>query len=280
MEFQSLPLLDALANQVYRYLPKFGLGVLLLLIGVIAGRLIGSFITQLLIRVGVDRAAQKTGLSEVAKQIGLQPSFAEITGLLARYLTYLLSVMLAFDVFGIYVLTNVLTATFTYLPKVIGAVAILVLGFIISGALAEIVGRSIRGAGVDKVAGGVGIKTSMGDTAEAIVRYFLYIIVVLISLRTLEISTEILNWIFTIGVAAAVFSGAAVLLISAKDIAPNVAAGMFLESNKALRLGQKIKFRQHSGTVESIGLVHTVIKTKGGPVLIPNHLLMKEEIAF
>lgn len=278
MEFQSIPLLDALATQVYAYLPKLGLGLLVLLAGVAAGKLAGSFTTRLLIRLGLDRAAQTTGLSEVAKQIGFAPSFSEIIGLLAKYILYLLALMLAFDIFGIYALTNVLTTTFSYLPKVIGAVAILVLGFIIAGALAEIVGRGIKGAGVDKVAAGVGIKTSLGDTAESAVRYFLYIIVLLISLRTLEVSSDILNWLFTIGVAAALFAGAAILVISAKDIAPNVAAGVFIDSNKTLKTGQKIKFRQYSGTVESIGITHTAIKTKGGLVQVPNYLLMKEEL--
>ncbi len=277
MEFQSLPLLDALASQIYSYLPKLGLGLLTLLLGAAAGKLAGSFITRLLIRAGIDRAAQSTGLSDVAKQVGLPPSFSEIIGLLVRYVIYLLAVITAFDVFGIYTLASVLTITFSYLPKVIGAVAILVLGFIIAGALAEVVGRGIRGAGVDKVAGGVGIKTSMGDTAEAIVRYFLYIIVVLISLRTLEVSADILNWVFTIGVAAAMFAGAAVIVISAKDISPNVAAGLFLDSNRTLKAGQKIRFRQYVGTIESIGLTHTAIKTKNGTVHIPNHLLMNEE---
>jgi len=277
MEFQSIPLLDALATQVYAYLPKLGFGLILLLAGIAAGKLVSSFITRLLIRLGLDRAAQNTGLSDVAKQIGFAPSFSELIGLLVKYLIYLLMLMLAFDIFGIYTLTNVLTITFSYLPKVIGAVAILILGFIMAGALAEIVGRSIKGAGVDKVATGVGIKTSLGDTAESTVRYFLYSIVTLISLRTLEISTEILNWVFTIGVAAALFAGAAILVISAKDIAPNVAAGVFIDSNKTLKAGQKIKFRQYAGTIEAIGITHTAIKTKAGRVQVPNHLLMNEE---
>ena len=277
-EFQSLSVLDTWAVQLYTYLPKLGLGLLILVAGVLIGRLSGGVSTRILRKLGIDRAAHTTGISDVAKQAGIVSPVSRILGKLVEYVIYLVAIMMAFDVFGLYVLTSVLTTIITYIPKIFGAVTILVVGFIVSGFTAEIVKKAVKGAGVDSVARNVGVGVGLGELAEGVVRYFLYIAVVLIALDTLQISMEVLGWLFTITAAALALSGALILVLSAKDIGPNIAAGLFIDSNKILKKGDKVTIKDYSGKVEEIGSIFTTIKTRKGLVKIPNNQLMKLEI--
>ena len=249
----------------------------MLFIGVLISRTAGNIIGRLLSRIGFDRATRKTGITDMARGVGIEHSASQIIGELTKYVGYLISLMMSFDIFGLQVLTGVLNTIINYIPRIIGAVAILVVGFIIAGFIAELIKRGVRGAGADEVAKSVGISVSLGEVAETLVRYFLYIAVVLISLKTLQISTDILAWLFTTIAATVVVAGALMLVVSLRDIGPSMVTGMFLRSEKVLKKGDVITFENQRGKVIRMGLAYTTVKTKKGTLQIPNRLLADQE---
>ncbi len=277
IEFQSINAIDYWANQFYLYLPRLGLGLLVLFIGVLLSRTLGKIVGKILSKIGFDRATKKTGITDMAKGIGIEHSVSQIIGELIKYIGYLISLMMSFDIFGLQVLTGVLNTIINYIPRIIGSVAILVVGFIIAGFIAEVIKRGVRGAGADEVAKSVGISVSLGEVAETLVRYFLYIAVVLISLKTLQISTDILAWLFTTIAATVVVAGALMLVVSLRDIGPSMVTGMFLRSEKVLKKGDVITFKNQTGKVIRMGLAYTTVRTKKGTLQIPNRLLADQE---
>lgn len=277
IDFESINAIDAWVSQSYTYLPKLGLGLMILIIGILASKAAGGAVSKLLRKIGFDTATEKTGITDIAKSAGIEQSVSGAIGDLVKYAGYLIALMMSFDIFGMQVITGVLGTILGYIPRLIGSVAILVVGFIIASAIAEVIKRGLKSAGADEVARKVGMTISLGEIAETLVRYFLYIAVVLISLGTLGISTEVLTWLFTTGAAAIVLTGALMLVISLRDIGPSVAAGVLIKSENALKKGDRITFRGQTGEVTQIGLVHTTVRTKKGTLAIPNKTLANEE---
>ena len=277
IEFQSINAINYWANQFYLYLPKLGLGFLVLIIGVLISKGLGKIVSGLLAKLGVDKATAKTGITDMVKGVGIEKSVSDIIGELVKYMGCLVSLMVSFDIFGLQVITGVLNTIINYMPKIIGAVTILVVGFIIAGFIAEVIKRTVKGAGADKVAQNVGISISIGEAAETLVRYFLYTAVVLIALKTLQVSTDILAWLFTTITAAVVIAGALVLVVSLRDIGPSIITGMFVKTEKALKKGDIISFKGQTGKVISTGIVYTTVRTKKGILQIPNKLLAEHE---
>lgn len=277
IDFKSINAMDYWASQFYLYLPKLGLGLLVLIVGVLASKAAGGMVARLLKKIGFDTATQKTGITDIAKVAGIQQSISDAIGDLVKYAGYLMALMLSFDIFGMQVITGVLGTIISYIPRLIGSVAILVVGFITASVIAEVIKHGLQSAGADDVAKKVGMNISLGEIAETLVRYFLYIAVVLISLGTLGISAEVLTWLFTTAAAAIVLTGALILVISLRDIGPSIATGVFIKSEKALKKGDRITVKGHTGEVIQVGLVYTTVKTKKGTVEIPNKTLANEE---
>lgn len=276
-QLQTIALVEGLLAQFSQQAPKLGLSFLTLVAGILLGKAVAKATSDILKKVGLDKAARLTGLQTIFNSIGIHSVPSEFIGRLLKYILYILVVMVSFDILGLYMIGSVFGAIIGYLPRVIGSVAILVIGLIISGVFAELVGRGIRGAGVDEVAKGVGVRFGMADLAEAITRYILYIAVAMIALSTLQINTTILALLLTIIAGAVALAGSLLLVLSFRDLGPDLAAGLYLETNRILRPGSKIKFKNISGTIKKAGLVFTTVETRNGIVRIPNKLLLEEE---
>jgi small-conductance mechanosensitive channel len=52
----------------------------------------------------------------------------------------------------------------------------------------------------------------------------------------------------------------------------------FLQTDKTLKVGQKIKVEEYEGTIEEISRYHMVLQTKKGKIRIPHSKLAKAVI--
>jgi len=276
-QLTTLKLVESLLAVLYVQVPRIGLSFLTLIIGIVLGAALAKATSKVLKKVGLDRAARLTGLQTVFTRIGIKSPASQFVGSLLKYILYILVVMISFDILGLYMVGSVFGTILAYLPRVIGAVAILILGLIVSGVLAELVGRSVRGAGVDAVAKDIGIRFGMANLAEALIRYILYVAVSMIALSTLQINTTILTMLLTIIAGAVALAGALMLVLAFRDLGPDLAAGIYLETNKIIKPGQHIKFKNISGKIVNAGFVFTTVETRSGLVRIPNKLLLAEE---
>jgi len=277
MELNTLFTMKNWAIQFYNFLPRLAIGVIVLVVGLVMGKVAYKIVTKSLAKIGLDKAAKATGLTDIAKQVRIKSRFSEVFGSLIKYTVYLVTLVIAFDIFGLSVIGSVLSAMVLYIPRLIGAVVILVFGFILSGFIANVIGRAVKGAGINEIAEDVGVKFGLAEMAESITRYFLYVAVVLVTLTTLQISTHLLTLMFTVLIGGLVATGCLVLVVSLKDIAPNIATGLYFESNRTFKKGQKIEFKDYRGVIKEVGLVYTVIETPKGSVKVPNAELIKEE---
>jgi len=274
IEFRTFQIIEALFVKLYTFLPQLVTGSLTLVIGILLGKAVYKMIHRLLKSMRFDKAADTTGLTTVAKKAHIFTPFSEIIASLVKYAIYLIAIMLAFDIFNLPIIGDLLSLILSYLPRLIGAVSILIVGFIISGFIADLIGKAVKGAGINQIAEDVGVRIGMSELAESLTRYFLYIAVILISLSTLQISTSILTQLITILMGGIVFGSALIIVISLKDLGPNIGAGLYFDSNKTFRKGQTIEFEGIKGTVEEAGFVYTILKTKDGKLQIPNRELL------
>ena len=273
-QFKTFQIFETLIVDFYAFLPQLILGALTLVIGIIIGKWVYKAVRRLLKSLSFDKAAETTGLTTIAKEAHILTPFSEIIATLVKYVIYLIAIMLAFDIFNLPMIGEVLSSILSYLPRLIGAVSILIVGFIISGFIADLVGKAVKGAGINKIAEDVGVRFGMSELAEGLTRYFLYIAVILISLSTLQISTNILTQLITILMGGVVLAGVVIIVLALKDIAPNIGAGLYFESNKTFKKGQKIEFGGNSGVIEEVGFVYTIIKTRKGSLRVPNRELL------
>jgi small-conductance mechanosensitive channel len=197
---------------------------------------------------------------------GLDPSVSGLLAKLTYWLILFVFVLAAAESVGLIGISEMLNRLVGYLPNVLAAALILLLGSLI----AQVVGDALRGMATQA---GVASGAALGQ----IVRYTLLVFTVILALGQLGIQTDLLTIAASALVIATMFALALAFGFGSRDLARNIMAGY--HAKEAFKEGQQLSVRNHSGQLVSIGTVKALIKTNEGMVSIPNSVLTEEEVA-
>ena len=107
--------------------------LLILATGVVAAWLVKVGLRLLLPRLGLDRFAVKVGLADALRKAGVSGKASAVAALSAAWGVLALSVIFAIGSLNLQFAMELLSRTFAYLPQMLIAAGLLVLGTLISG---------------------------------------------------------------------------------------------------------------------------------------------------
>ncbi len=150
----------------------------------------------------------------------------------------------------------------TYGIKIIGAIAIVIVGRIVTGILVGITGRMMRRAQIDE---------TLTKFMTRLTKIALLTFVILAALATLGVQTA--SFIAVIGAAGLAIGFALQGSLS------NFAAGVMLIIFRPFNVGDYVEAGGSSGVVEVIHIFHTILKTPDNKkVIIPNSRVTGDNI--
>ncbi|UCE73233.1 MAG: mechanosensitive ion channel [Methanomassiliicoccales archaeon] len=160
------------------------------------------------------------------------------------------------------VLAELINVVILWLPNLLVALLIVIIGFWLASWIEK---RILEyGEEVD-----LPFPKAISKAAQFLVIY----LAVVMALAQVGVAVPILYIVFAI-VAAAVFIGLGVgFAYGSKDIFHNLVG--FIQTDKTMEVGQKVKVDKFEGTIEEIGRYHMVLKTKTGKIRIPHSMLTK-----
>jgi prepilin signal peptidase PulO-like enzyme (type II secretory pathway) len=123
-------------SNVITFVPKLAAALLIILVGYLLAKVIASVLNKVLERVGFDRAVERGGLKQALAKSSYDPS--DIIAKLAFWLIFLVSLQLAFGVFGPNPVSDLLQGLIAYLPNVLVAIVILVVAAAIAKAVTDL----------------------------------------------------------------------------------------------------------------------------------------------
>jgi hypothetical protein len=135
--------LQNLLNTVFNAIPKILLFLVILVIGWIISRVIMQAVVMLLKKLKFDNFAQR-GI--VGEALGRSPYDA--TGLIGKivyYMLLLVTLQLAFGVFGTNPVSTMLNAVVGWLPKAVVAIVLIVIGSAIAKVVKDLISAAIGG---------------------------------------------------------------------------------------------------------------------------------------
>ncbi len=179
-------------SQVVSYIPQIVGAILVLLVGWIVGRLLGMVVTTVLKKADIGRFVRGSALGGADEEDG-GVGLASGLGKLVKYYVYYLAVLAAADVLSIPILTELLSDIGGYLPVILGAVLILVLGFVVGRILEDVIADIIGGFGFDAHLRGTPLerltaRRGIGGFIGWIVALYVYFIALLAAADTLNIA--------------------------------------------------------------------------------------------
>jgi prepilin signal peptidase PulO-like enzyme (type II secretory pathway) len=123
-------------SNVITFVPKLAAALLIILVGYLLAKVIASVLNRVLERVGFDRAVERGGINQALARSKYDPS--DIIAKLAFWLIFLVSLQIAFGVFGPNPISDLLQGLIAYLPNVLVAIVIVVVAAAIAKAVTDL----------------------------------------------------------------------------------------------------------------------------------------------
>ena len=139
---------QALVNQLMTFLPTLAGALLLLLVGWVIAKGIEALAVRILKTLTLDKIADQIQLSSVLSKGGIKQKPSELIGVIVYWLVMLAVVMVVFNALQLTVAAELFQTIVTFMPNVIAAVFILVVGMFAAAFVASTVRTAASNAGV------------------------------------------------------------------------------------------------------------------------------------
>jgi small-conductance mechanosensitive channel len=223
--------------------------------------LVRGLLRFVLRRLHFDPLVERTGITGTLRGLGIKIPLSDIVAQTIFALLLLSFLITAARLMGLDPVARVLEQILIFLPNLIAAVIVFLLGGIVAKFLGDLVAGVIRGAGV-----------AYASRIGSLVQYLISLFVVILALGTMGLDTAILVTAVTILLAAFGLALALALGFGARSLVQHILAGYYIRQR--FTVGQLLALDQTQGAVSSIGTVNTVVTTPDGAVVIPNSVLI------
>ncbi len=196
-------------DSLISFIPNLVGCLIILFIGYVIARLVKAAVTKLLETVGLDRALSGSPAGAYVERVspGARPS--RLVGLVAFWFIFLYAIAAAIGALKIPALTNFMANVQDYLPNVIAAVLILVIGVALAGAV---------GGLVDRLMG----DTPGGRMARAVGPTLILAIVVFMVLNQLKIAPAIVTTTYIALIGMLAVAGALAFGLGGRELAADM----------------------------------------------------------
>jgi hypothetical protein len=176
---------ERLCNQGCRFSSGSHRGPIILILGWIGCNIAKRIAVRLLRVCKFDTLADRSGINKALERGGIQQTSTEIIGLLIFWFLFLIVIVATLDTLGLPGVTETLNTIFVYIPKVVAAIVMLILGLYLANFIEMVTRTSCANAGLQQA-----------DSIGRVTYYATVVFVIAGILEILEIASEIVAWAF------------------------------------------------------------------------------------
>lgn len=204
------------------FLVNFVTAVIVFVVGWIVAKFLTMLIVKMLKAIKIDSIAEEINIAEFLRKGGIKYTLSELVGVVIYWIIILGVLISVLDIIALIGVSSLFDKILAYLPSVIGAILILILGIFVSAFVAAIVKATTANIGLNQA-----------DLLSKVAQVAIIIFTVIIALDELRIGAVLvsaLNIVLaTIGLAVGLAFG-----LGCKDIAGKLMAELVdkLKNNK------------------------------------------------
>lgn len=209
-EVFTVTLNSAIAS-IALFVPLFLTGLIVLLIGLIIASLVKQILLQFFRIARIEQLLERYGVPKTKTKEGVSWTgfFAE----LARWFIIILFLIPTADVWGLSQFVVVLNNLLSYLPNVLVAVLLLLVGFVVSRLAYDLLLASVHGVSADAA-----------NSVASVGRYAVLVFAVLIVLNQLGIASDLIRILFAGIIAMVALAGGLAFGLGGRDVAKELLA--------------------------------------------------------
>jgi len=254
----------SLADSVIATAPKVVVGIVLMVVGLVVAKIIEVVLRFVLTRIRFDTLMEKAGVDKTLHRIGLRQQLNIAIPRIVYFLTLIILARTASDALGLTAISGAIGAFFSYLPNIIAALLLLIVGTAIAQFAAETVTEAAHNAGID-------FAPALGKMVSGLIMF----VVGMMAIGQLQIDTNMVRIVtsFILGGGALAFGLA--FGLGTRDVVRNITAGFYLR--KQLLVGESVEIAGQSGILKSITTTHAVLAgTDGSEISVANSTFLDQ----
>ena len=201
-------------REIVLFLPRLLAAIGILMAGFAIAKMVERGTDLALRRIKFDRLMQDGGVTEALERAGTRLDPSSVIAKLVFWTVMLLVILLAADALGVQAVNTLFAELVGYIPNVIAAVVVLVLGIVLGEFVKDLVLAS---------AGGLPGGPTLGRSAKAAV----ILLAVFMALEQLDIAQDIVLVFFIAVVGAAALAAGIAFGLGGRDIAAEVSREMY-----------------------------------------------------
>jgi len=251
-----LDLLRNAFNVVWARSPSLLVAAALLLLGWGIASILSRIARRLADRVISRWERHSPTLSRAMASSGAHTVAPKLAGVFVFWLTLLIFGASAAEIAGLPVMTEVLGKTTGFLPNILIAAAIILLG-LVGGRLAQ------GAASVAAQAAGV----PQGPAIAKVVHAVVLVAALVIALDQLGVNGRVLELILVVSIGSALAAASLAFGLGARASVANIISSRYIA--QFCEIGQRIRIEQIEGTVVGFTQTAVILETREGRVIVP-----------
>lgn len=208
-------------SQIADFLPRLLAALGLLMVGILVAKMVERGTDFVLHRIGFDKWMKEGGVTEALERAGTTLDPSTVIAKLAFWMVMLLVIVLAASMLGVTGVSALFTELVAYLPNVIAAVIVLVLGILLGEFVKDLVLAS---------AGSLSVAPTLARGGKAAV----ILLSIFMALEQLDIAQDIVLVFFIAVVGAAALAAGIAFGLGGREVAAEIARDWY-ERNRPHR---------------------------------------------
>ncbi len=263
--FDLLSQLQVLANSFFEKLPSFLGAIVLFIVGWIIAKIVARLVRKFLQRLKLDQLAEKLNEIEIIEKANIRIVPSRILSKIIYYVVFLIFIIAGTDVLGMSEVSNLVSNVINYIPTLISALLLLVLGLLLCDFLRKTILTTCKSLGIPSA-----------KMISSFVFYFLFINVILVVLKQAGIDTAFIASNISIILGGVVLAFGLGYGLASRSIFENMLTS-FYDKDK-FQVGDTITYAGKTGSVVEITRSSIILKTETGKLIVPLHKISQEEI--
>jgi hypothetical protein len=174
------------SDRFINFLPDFFVAVIVLVVGWILAVALAKLVKQVLVSLKIDEAVDRMGLDHISARAGMKLTVSGTIAWLIKWFLLVVFFLTAADILHLDQISVFLNQALLYIPSVIAAAGILLVGTLLARFLSKLVRHSVAAAGL-----------SSGDFLGAVTQWSIMIFAILATLDQLKVAQAFVQTLFT-----------------------------------------------------------------------------------
>jgi len=252
-----------LGDQIVAATPRVIVGIMLVLLALVVAKVVEKALRAILERLQFDRLIERAGIDRALQRLGIRQQLNQFIPRLVYFLLLVLLAKTVADALELEAISGALAAFFGYLPNLIAALLLLVIG----SAAAQFAGKTVAQAADES---GIEFSASLGRMVSAVILFM----VGLMALAQLRVDTEIVRIVTSFLLAGLAVAFGLSFGLGTRDLTRNILAGFY--ARRHLKIGQPLEIGGQRGVLEAITPTHTVLSVDERTISISNGRFLDE----